>query len=68
MFTIILSNNYPKISGKIGFTIEEKAFLLERYFQNRVNRQPIKRLCIHCKYNYAYDQSKTNVSIKQKIR
>jgi hypothetical protein len=46
MFTIILSKNYPKISGKIGFTIEEKAFLLERYFQNRVNRQPIERLCI----------------------
>jgi hypothetical protein len=29
--------------NKMGFTIEEKAFLLECYFRNGVNRQPIKR-------------------------
>jgi hypothetical protein len=27
-FTVIVSNNYPRINGKMGFTIEEKAFLL----------------------------------------
>jgi hypothetical protein len=30
-FTVIVSN-YPRISGKMGFIIEEIAFLLECYF------------------------------------
>jgi hypothetical protein len=51
-FTVIVSNNYPRISGKIGFTIEEKPILLEYYLRNGVNRQPIKRL--HSKYNFVY--------------
>jgi hypothetical protein len=33
-FAVIVSQNYPRISGKMGFTIEEKAFLLECYFRN----------------------------------
>jgi hypothetical protein len=37
-FTDVVSNNYRRISD----TIEDKAFLLECYFQNGVNRQPIK--------------------------
>jgi hypothetical protein len=45
-FIAIVSNNYLRISGKmVKPTIEEKAFLLEYYFRNGVNRQPIK-LCI----------------------
>jgi hypothetical protein len=43
--TVIVNNNYPRISGKMGFTIEEKAFLLECYFRN-----------VHSKYNFAYDK------------
>jgi hypothetical protein len=31
-FTIIV-NNHPRISGKMGFTSEEKAFLLECIFE-----------------------------------
>jgi hypothetical protein len=27
--TIIVNNNYPRRSGKLGLTTEEKAFLLE---------------------------------------
>jgi hypothetical protein len=50
----------------MGFTIEEKAFLLEYYFRNGVNRQPIKRLRDKC--NSAYEQRKTNVSLKEKMR
>jgi hypothetical protein len=30
--TVIISNNYPRISSKIGFIIEEKPFLLELEF------------------------------------
>jgi hypothetical protein len=41
-FTVIVSNNFPRISGKMRLTIEEKAFSL----RNGVNGQPIKRLCI----------------------
>jgi hypothetical protein len=37
--------------GKIDFTIEEKAFLLECNIRNDVNRQPIKRLYIASMYN-----------------
>jgi hypothetical protein len=33
-FTVIVSNNHPKIRGKMAFTIEENAFLLEYYFHN----------------------------------
>jgi hypothetical protein len=48
-FTDVYCNRkqqFSKISGKMRFTIEEKAFLLGCYFRNGVNRQPIKRLCI----------------------
>jgi hypothetical protein len=40
----------------MGFTIEEKALLLECHFRNRVKRQPIKRLC--CNYSYDSNQNK----------
>jgi hypothetical protein len=33
------SGNYPRISGKMSFTIEEKAILLECYFRNRVKQE-----------------------------
>jgi hypothetical protein len=45
-FIVTVSNNYARISRKMGFTIEEKAFLLKCHFSNGVNRQPTKRLCI----------------------
>jgi hypothetical protein len=32
MFAVIISNNHPKISGKMGFAIEDKALLLECHF------------------------------------
>jgi hypothetical protein len=44
--SVIVSNNYPGIRGKIGYGIQMKIFLLECYFRNGVNKQPIKRLCI----------------------
>jgi hypothetical protein len=27
-FPVIVSNNYPRISGKMGFTIEDKALMI----------------------------------------
>jgi hypothetical protein len=59
MFTVIVSNCCPRISGKMGFTIEDKALLINQLIRDfSRGRQPIKRL---------YDQAKKNVSIKQKI-
>jgi hypothetical protein len=37
-FIEVVSNNYPRISCKIGFTIKEKAFLLD-YFRKRVKQE-----------------------------
>jgi hypothetical protein len=61
---VILSNNYPRISRKMYFIIEENAFLLEYYFRNGVNRQPIKRVCI-ASIIMRTTQSKTNASVKK---
>jgi hypothetical protein len=38
MFIEIVNNNYPRISCKMGFTIKEKAFLLD-YFRKRVKQE-----------------------------
>jgi hypothetical protein len=46
------------------FIIEENAFLLEYYFRNGVNRQPIKRVCI-ASIIMRTTQSKTNASVKK---
>jgi hypothetical protein len=37
-FIEVVSNNYPRISCKMGFTIKEKAFLLD-YFRKRVKQE-----------------------------
>jgi hypothetical protein len=68
-FTVIVNNNYPRISGKMGFTIEEKAFLLECYFRNVVNRQSKKRPCIvsitlhMTKYEKRFNKTKEEVTL-----
>jgi hypothetical protein len=38
MFIGVVSNNYPRISCKMGFTIKERAFLLD-YFRKRVKQE-----------------------------
>jgi hypothetical protein len=63
MFTVIVSNNYLRISGKMGFTIEHKALIIINYvIFNRFFRvrQPIIII--------GTTQTMTNVSIKQKMR
>jgi hypothetical protein len=42
MFPVTVSNNYSRISGKMSFTIEDKALIID--FSR--GRQPIKRLCL----------------------
>jgi hypothetical protein len=42
-FPVIVSNNYPRISGKMSSTIEDKALIIIDFSRGR---QPIKRLCI----------------------
>jgi hypothetical protein len=37
-FIEVVSNNYPRISCKMGVTIKEKAFLLD-YFRKRVKQE-----------------------------
>jgi hypothetical protein len=29
MFTVIVSNNYPRISGEMSFTIDDKALIID---------------------------------------
>jgi hypothetical protein len=48
-FPVIVSNNDPKISGKISFAIEDKPLIINKLIIDfSRGRQPIKRLCIAC--------------------
>jgi hypothetical protein len=52
-FTLIVRNNYRRICGKMGLTIEESLFI--GLLLSTRSEKATNKITVHSKYNYAYD-------------